>query len=218
MEVVDEAPHNALYERPAMRHLIGDPSGLDVLDVGCGSGYFLEYVLNAGAACVAGVDGTGTMIEAARSRTRGRAAIHVADLREPLSFLDNASFDLVIASLVLHYLDDWAPLLLELHRVLRPSGAVVLSTGHPFSDFMQSPSGNYFETELIREDWSSFGVTMPSYRRPLTAVISSFQDAGFSLSNVTEPYPRPEMEKIKPKSYMKLTKQPGFICFRFRRD
>lgn len=37
-----------------------------------------------------------------------------------------ASIDLVIASLVLHYVEDWGPLLAELHRCLTPGSLRVL--------------------------------------------------------------------------------------------
>jgi ubiquinone/menaquinone biosynthesis C-methylase UbiE len=39
--------------------------------------------------------------------------------------LQTASMDCVLASLVLHYIQDWGPLLGELQRVLTPGGALV---------------------------------------------------------------------------------------------
>ncbi|WP_339466609.1 class I SAM-dependent methyltransferase [Pseudomonas sp. EA_65y_Pfl2_P74] len=217
VSIIDQAPHNALYERPAMRSLIGRPQGLNVLDIGCGSGYYLEYLLQSGAASVTGVDGNEYMIDACARRTNNAARLFTADLRQQLPFLQNNQFDLAVASLVLHYLEDWTGLLKELHRVIRPKGNLVISTGHPLSDFAESTSGNYFELELIREEWSSFGVTMPGYRRPFGSLINDFCDAGFRLTRVLEPVPLPEMADVKPKSFEKLNKKPGFICLRFEK-
>ena len=59
------------------------------------------------------------------------ADLRVADLAEPLPFPDDA-FDDVVASLVLHYLEDWKPVLAELRRVLRTGGRLIASVNHPF--------------------------------------------------------------------------------------
>ena len=56
----------------------------------------------------------------------------MADLAAPLPFAD-AKFDDVIASLVLHYLEDWAGPLAELRRVLKSGGRLIVSVIHPLS-------------------------------------------------------------------------------------
>ena len=100
---------NGYYERPAMIDLAGDVNGHRVLDAGCGSGP-LSAALRAKGAVVAGFDSSSAMVELARQRLGEDADLHVADLSQPLSFADSA-FDDVVASLVLHYLQDWtAPL------------------------------------------------------------------------------------------------------------
>jgi ubiquinone/menaquinone biosynthesis C-methylase UbiE len=59
---------------------------------------------------VTGFDSSAGMLELARRRLGDDADLRVADLGHPLPFPDGA-FDDVIASLVLHYLEDWtAPL------------------------------------------------------------------------------------------------------------
>jgi ubiquinone/menaquinone biosynthesis C-methylase UbiE len=75
------------------------------------------------------------MLEIAHSRVGDGAELHLHDLAEPLTFLVDASMDLVVASLVFHYLRDWVAPLRELHRVLRPTGSVVMSIHHPAWDW-----------------------------------------------------------------------------------
>jgi SAM-dependent methyltransferase len=55
-------------------------------------------------------------------------------------------FDLMLSSLVIHYLADWEPTLREFHRVLAPRGRLVLSTHHPFMYMRISGSDDYLGT------------------------------------------------------------------------
>jgi SAM-dependent methyltransferase len=214
LQVIDDAPHNALYERPALLAMIGDVQGLRVLDLGSGSGFFAAALLERGAAAVSAFDGVGAMAEATTLRTGGKANVLVGDLREGLP-LPSGGLDLIVASLVLHYLEDWSSLLADCRRALRRSGRMIISVGHPMADFEISPSGDYFRVERIEERWGTFGVDMPGYRRSLSAMIEAFEGAGFRLDESREPRPLPEMAVTKPKTYEKLLKRPNFLCLGF---
>ena len=48
--------YNAYYERPAMLDLLGDVTGLSILDVGCGDGTYSSIFLKNGAQEVVGFD------------------------------------------------------------------------------------------------------------------------------------------------------------------
>ena len=64
-----------------------------------------------------------------------RARIYANDEQPPLPEAD-AGFDLVYCGSVFSHLEDWAPWLLELRRVLRPGGRLVASIhGRGFWDF-----------------------------------------------------------------------------------
>src|SRR5271169_5077755 len=111
---------NAYYERPAMLALAGDVAGRRILDAGCGSGPLFAALRDRGAV-VTGFDKSAGMLELARRRLGAGADLRVADLGSPLPFPDG-TFDDVVASLVLDYLEDWAAPLAELRRVLKPGG------------------------------------------------------------------------------------------------
>lgn len=106
---------NAYYERPAILALAGDVAGRRILDAGCGSGP-LSAALRDRGAIVTGIDISAGMLERAR-RLGDDARLQQADLGSPLPFPDNA-FDDVMASLVLHYLEDWTAPLAENPRKL----------------------------------------------------------------------------------------------------
>lgn len=208
---------NALYERPAMLALLGDVAGKRVLDAGCGAGALAEALLARGAA-VTGVELSESMAELARARLGERATIHVGDLARPLVTLADGSFDLVAASLVLHYLERWEPTLLEFARVLAPGGAVALSTHHPTMDWRVA-GGGYFETRRITETWRKGGqaVTVSFWRRPLTAMVAAFRAAGFVVADMVEPMPLDQCAERFPDDYQTLTTAPRFLFVRLQK-
>ncbi|HVJ91018.1 MAG TPA: methyltransferase domain-containing protein [Labilithrix sp.] len=213
---VERSPWNAYYERPAMLSLVGDLRGKSVLELGCGNGFYLEAAFAGGAVRVAGVDCSPAMAAIAQERTGGRAEVVVAAVEDGLPMFADGSFDVVLCPLILHYVKDWGPALREARRLLSPGGSVTLSVGHPLMDYEASVTKRYAETELLKETWSTYGVTMPVYRRSLQAMFDSFADAGFVVDRLVEPLPVPELEAIDPGVFKILQNFPNFICFRLQ--
>lgn len=212
--MVDTSPHNAFYERPAMLSLLPPLRGLEVLDAGCGSGWYAERLLAEGASVTA-FDATPRFVELTRGRVGTRARVLRADLAEPLDFAADGSFDLVLCALVLHYVEDWGAVFREFRRVLRPGGLVVFSTHHPFMDWQQFQTADYFATELLEDQWDVGRVTF--YRRPLTAMFDAMAGAGFLVERLLEPHPTEEFRRAKPEWYERLRTNPWFLLVRARR-
>jgi ubiquinone/menaquinone biosynthesis C-methylase UbiE len=85
------APWLSSIERLAREHGL---TGRLALDVACGTGKSLEALLELGFDAT-GCDGSPGMAAVARRKLRGRAQVHVADMR---SLPVYGSFDLVTAS------------------------------------------------------------------------------------------------------------------------
>lgn len=130
--------------------------------------------------------------------------------------MEDSSFDIAVASLVIHYLHDWVPPLTELRRVLRRDGALVLSTHHPARDIELSTTGNYLATELMTDRWEKGGKTFDVrfWRRPLSAMFAAFDEAGFDVRKLTEPLPLPECRERFPDKWKRLSTEPNFLFFR----
>jgi SAM-dependent methyltransferase len=209
----ESSPYNALYERPAILALAGDVSGLRVLDAGCGTGLHAEELVRRGAA-VTGIDLSKDMLAVARERLGPDVPLHQADLTQPLVFEDN-SFELVLSSLVMHYMQDWVPPLREFRRVLVPGGRLVFSTHHPFTDMRISGNSDYLGTYTYTEDWVRGERTMRMrfWHRPLRAMFAAFDAAGFTVDTVDEPDPQPEMAESAPEAYRKLSVNSQFLFF-----
>ncbi|MFI8823777.1 class I SAM-dependent DNA methyltransferase [Streptomyces sp. NPDC053431] len=205
---------NAYYERPAMLALAGDVAGRRVLDAGCGSGP-LSAALRARGAAVTGVDVSAGMLELARRRLGDGIPLHQADLSGRLPFDDDA-FDDVVASLVLHYLEDWGPALAELRRVLRPGGRLIASVDHPFVAYtFQDPRPDYAATTSYTFDWTFGGQSVPMrfWRKPLHAMTDAFTAAGFRLAVISEPQPDPAARELFPDDFHSLSTTPCFLFF-----
>jgi SAM-dependent methyltransferase len=197
-----------------MLELAGDVVGRRILDAGCGSGP-LSAALRDRGAVVTGVDASARMLALARRRLGDDVALHLADLSEPLPFADGA-FDDVVASLVLHYLEDWGPTLAEIRRVLRPGGRLIASVDHPFVAYtIEDPRPDYFATTSYTFDWTFDGQSVPMrfWRRPLHAMIDAFTTAGFRLSVITEPQPDPAARELFPDGFHDLSTKPNFLFF-----
>jgi len=209
----DSNAYNAYYERPASLALAGDVAGLRVLDAGCGAGSHAAELIRRGAA-VTGLDNSSGMLAVARQRLGPDVALHHADLAEPLPF-QAGRFDVVLASLVMHYLRDWQPTLREFHRVLRPSGRLVISTHHPFMDQPSPGQDDYFATYEITEEWAMNGQTalMRFWHRPLHAMTDAFKACGFALDLISEPQPDPAAAEKFPNDYLNLSTKPRFLFF-----
>jgi SAM-dependent methyltransferase len=206
---------NAHYDRPAILRLAGEIAGRRVLELGCAGGALTAQLVERGADVLA-LDREPRLVALARERLGGQARVEVADIEQPLD-VPSASIDVVVASLVLHFLEDWAPLLGELHRCLVPGGALVFSVHHPITGWLLSDQENYHRTELISEDWDWGGqrVTARMYRRPLSAIFGQLRAAGFTVDVVDEP--RPDAP-VDPALHRILDTKPVFLFIRALRS
>jgi SAM-dependent methyltransferase len=218
LHAVDTKPYNAYYERPATISLLPDVRGKRVVDAGCAAGWYTAWLLDRGASVLA-LDHSPRMVEMTKRRVGERAEVVRADLNRPLSMVGDGTVDVVLSSLVLHYLRDWGAVLGEFHRILRPGGHLVFSVHHPFGDFLIFKRENYFLTELLEDEWDTAQgkVKVHFYRRPLGQMIAPLIESGFVIEKLVEPMPTERFKAELPEAYERLTKRPQFLFFRARK-
>lgn len=208
--------HNALYERPAVRSLLGDITGKKILDAGCGPGVLSSELIDNGAIITA-ADYSPEMIRLTKERTDNKARALELNLNMPMEALEDEEFDIIVSSLTIHYLKDLTLFFSECNRVLRKYGIMVFSTHHPFMDFSFHSDGNYFETELIKDEWPSYNISMEFYRRPLSEIFSIVRQAEFTVDKIIEPLPEQKCKEKYPDAYEVLSKKPWFIIFKLKK-
>ncbi len=214
-ETIDTKPFTVFYERPAFMSLLPPLNDLHVLDVGCGTGWYAEYLVEQGAAVTA-FDLNREFVALTDDRVGGRVDVRQADLADGLPFVGDGTIDLVIAPLVMHYLREWRPAFEEFRRVLKPDGMFVFSTHHPYTDLGLSKTGNYFGVELLEDEWDVGPVRF--FRRPLTDMCTDLSAAGFVIERLLEPTPVAEFEVVDSATYDKLMERPMRVMIRARAE
>lgn len=126
---VDENPL-VLLEDLHFPKLLGDVEGIEVADIGCGTGRHALRLAELGARVTA-VDFSAGMLERAKKKAGGKAIRFIQhDLSQPLPFAD-AAFDRVICCLVLDHIAGLESFFWELKRICKPDGFIAISGMHP---------------------------------------------------------------------------------------
>ncbi|MFW9923288.1 MAG: methyltransferase domain-containing protein [Candidatus Thorarchaeota archaeon] len=210
--------HNAYYNNPAIKSLISDINNKTVLEVGCGGGIQTEWLINQGANVIA-FDISEKMVEYTKRRIGTRADIRVADLSQPLDFIASNSIDVIVASLVLHYIDNWLPVFEEFQRVLKEDGYIIISIHHPHADWKWFNKPNYFKKELYEDSWTIEGkpYNVTYYHRTLANIFAIFRKYDFYVDVLLEPLPTKEGKDVDSQAYEKLLTRPHFLFLRLKK-
>lgn len=116
-----------------------------------------------------------------------------------------ASFDVILSSLALHYVERYDEICAKLHRWLAPGGACVLSVEHPVftarpaQDWCYTPAGarqhwpvDDYQMEGRRStSWMADDVV--KYHRTMATLLNGLLDAGLRITRVVEPQPPASM-------------------------
>jgi SAM-dependent methyltransferase len=161
------------------------------------------------------------MLARARKLTRDEAIEYQQGAIEDIRFPTD-SFDVVISSLALHYVESFDVVCEKVANCLVPGGAFVLSVEHPIftsvaaQDWYSSPEGerlhwpldNYQQQGARHTQWLADDVV--KYHRTLSNYMNTLLDCGFCISRVLEPQPTPEMLREQP--WMKDDcRRPAFL-------
>lgn len=119
--------YHALVDRIEASIVVEHARGMRVLEVGCGTGLVLEKIAPVAASAV-GVDLSAGMI--ARARGRGLEVVRGSATALPFA---SSSFDVVCSFKVLAHVPDIERALVEIARVTRPGGVMLLEFYNPWS-------------------------------------------------------------------------------------
>ena len=199
--------------------------GRRVLDLGCGAGQLAHHLATSGAADVVGVDLSGRMLERARAEWAHPRVTYRREAMERLVF-EPARFDLVVSSLALHYVEDYAGLVARIAGWLAPGGVLVYSTEHPIYTARLPGDGwvvdetgrrvgwrldRYADEGAREETWFVAGVR--KVHRTLAALINGLVDAGLVVERLIEPVPSEQWLREHP-DWADERRRPMFLLVR----
>lgn len=214
-------------EWPVLRSMLPGLRGKQVLDLGCGFGWFSRFAAGEGAGSVLGVDVSARMLERARRETGdSRVLYERADLESYAPQAD--AFDLAYSSLAFHYIADLAGLLARVHAALKPGGAMVCSVEHPImtapvrQEWLSDADGRatwpvngYLDEGERVSNWLAEGVV--KRHRTIATYLDLLLDAGFTLGKLVEWAPSPEQVAAEP-GWAKERERPFFLLIAARRS
>ncbi len=179
--------------------LLSDVKGKKILELGCGGGQN-SIVLTKWGAEVIGLDISDVQLEHANSLAK-REDVKVRFVQgrmEDLGQFKNKSFDIVISSHAIGYVDDLKTVFEETERVLKPEGFLVFCFVHPIwltvgpvlEDGDLKKVKNYFDRIRDVWDWTCFDGTRATFNQgnwSITEIINGCIEAGLHIVRVEEP-------------------------------
>src|SRR3984957_9741893 len=128
--VYDEQPNPLLsLEQRFLSRMLPVAAGLNILDAGCGTGRWLQFLAAYHPASLVGVDTSSEMLQRASIKL-GTASTLTLGSCTALP-VPNTAIDLVLSSFVLSYLEDVEIFAREVHRVTRQGATIFVSDMHP---------------------------------------------------------------------------------------
>jgi SAM-dependent methyltransferase len=212
---------NMVLEEPAMNKLLPALKGLTILDAGCGFGKNCKYFAGHGAREVTGIDISSRMIDLAMKTNAGDNIYYINTALEDASF-EEGSFDLIVSSLTLHYIEDYAALVKKMYSWLKSGGRLNFSVEHPVATALPEQKW-VMDDQRNKKYWpiDNYGLQGPrntkwfvdhviKYHRTIECYVNVLLKQGFELLSLSEPIPDIELIKDQPDLEL-FVRRPAFL-------
>jgi SAM-dependent methyltransferase len=205
---------------PHLLELLSAVSGGEkpsLLDVGCGTGVFTK-ILSERFANVVGVDPSGESIKIAREYNDNDNTSFYCGAIEDYNQKSPGLFDIVLAHMTLHAVEDLHAALDAIYEQLKAEGTFVFSLPHPcFYPIIKEKYFNDYHYMVSSFDQIPFKINKndplpsytPYYHRSLSDYTSMLERSNFVIKKMTEPFPGEELMS----KYMRSWFSPGFLVF-----
>ena len=201
---------------PALMDLLGNVNGKEILEMGCGNGYWLRILTEQGAKCT-GFDLSENQIKVAKEDDpEKRIKYFVADASKKVD-LNNESFDIIFLEHVLLEISDLTKIkriFKEAHRLLKDNGFLIVSELHPlapetdFSNIEVDEGYTYFKSgfpvKIISTKPDGTVTKYTDFHWTFQDLIDSITESGLKVVKVLEP--TPDEKTVKKYPYLNYRK------------
>lgn len=139
--------YHAKVVLPNVLRVVEPKKGIQILEIGCGEGYFSRELAKAGASVVAS-DISPELIDIAKEKG-GKVSYHVSNA-EDLSWVKEHSADVVLAVLTLQNMERLDVVMKGVARALKKDGRFVFVLNHPVIRVPQTSSWGFDEKEKVQ--------------------------------------------------------------------
>jgi SAM-dependent methyltransferase len=211
-----------LVEWPAQRALLGDVTGLAILDAGCGNGAKIAQLVTEGAVASVGVDISGNFIDPPPD-----VEFIEGDLSDlaVLPGLAGRRFDRILFLQSFGYAADGVKALQTAREMLTEDGFILLTRTQPIRYAIERAEQNgtslgeeYFATESFAYRHRNWNDEVTLTKRPYTMsdLLNTFSAAGLWIEAAIEPQMPAAAAERYPHKQAVMNKYLGILMFKLR--
>jgi ubiquinone/menaquinone biosynthesis C-methylase UbiE len=218
----DKMIYNEYNEMPATLSFLKNVKRKRILDLGCGTGIYAKILKKRGA-IIQGIDISPKMIEIAKANVKGVEFRVGTVYNLPYK---SKSFDIVVASLVVHYFADLNKAFKEVRRVLKDDGLFIFSSDNPVVNISHRMKGrqrkfrvfgDYFKEGKFYERWPRIGAVLPYQHITFQTWIRTIVRNGFMIEDFIDTKTLKKAEKLDKSMYAFTSKVPWFSVWKVRK-
>lgn len=227
----DPLSYNEVIEFPEIKKQLPEMKDKHVLDIGCGFGHLLKYFQKFHPAPLTGIDVSKRMIDECRNDPElNEARFYHGDIMEITPGVINGvthsvTFDLIISSLTLHYVEDFPGLIEKISRWMDSNATLLFTIEHPIQTASKSKEvinkdteglylrlDHYFDESIRTSYWDGTDYEVTKYHHRLDTVINSLIHSGLTIEYVKDLGDSQEaLEKYDKKRIHRLQTFPPFL-------
>ena len=230
-------PHvrKVFIRTPAVLKMLGDIKSKNVIDLGCGDGYYSRLLAKRGAKVV-GIDFSSQSINLAKN-IEEKEKLGIKYFRGDIGrllFLKSGYFDIALAEMVFTTIPTqtkYRAIVKEVKRILRPGGFLIASKGHPTAFFERN--NKFYKWWFDKKDITYFDSLSPqrvemiiagktirftNFHRTLEDFLWPWLRNGFVVTDVQEPKSSLRAVKKFPEHLLPTIKIPAFIIFKLQKQ
>ncbi|WP_323703163.1 class I SAM-dependent DNA methyltransferase [Mammaliicoccus sp. Dog046] len=191
----DPLSYNEIVEMPEVKRHLPDLENKHVLDIGCGMGNLINDMLTFNPSHITGVEQSENMIRACRDNVHSQSVSLIHN--DFMAFHTDYKYDVIVSSLVFHYIEDFNKCCQKLNNLLNNDGTLLFTMEHPIQTATKHPDvriedetgvylrmEHYFDESERSATW--LGTSVSKYHHTISTIINSLIANGLEIMHVQD--------------------------------